>query len=289
LFSIVPDFPSLIICSLLTIYILFLLGLSKRRVFYIAWILAGILSFGVAIINLTQTLIFFIVLMVILSREKRITFSRWLEISGPIISIFLLTVFLAIIQGKFTHHHVRLSSLFVLFDNFHRFAGFLIFHKPLLVITTLAKHFFMVNFVAPIPDSFVMSDHSLPAVTFTTSWKYSIIGWMGLFLWLILLIGGIVRSLFLRQYFHPLFISVSLCLIFFMVFHSFYGVVQGVSERGGIEYFEYTGNITFLIFIFLSHYSLSRKPFVRLSLVSLAVLFGYNNIMVVKYLLDFYK
>jgi hypothetical protein len=44
-----------------------------------------------------------------------------------------------------------------------------------------------------------------------------------------------------------------------------------------------------LIFIFLSHYSLSRKPFVRLSLVSLAVLFGYNNIMVVKYLLDFYK
>jgi len=290
-FSIVPDFPSLIMCSLLIMYILFLLSLSKRRLFFIAWILAGIFSFGVAIVNITQALIFFIVLLVILSREKRITFSCPLEIAGLIISIFFLTAFLANIQNLLTlHHRIRLSSVLALFfDSFHRYAGLLVFHKPLLVITTLVKHFFMVNFVAPIPDSFVMSHHSFPGVTFTTSWKYSIIGWIGLLFWLIVLIGGIVRSLFPRQKFHPLFFCASLCPILYMIFHSFYGVVQGVPERGGIEYFEYTGNFTFLVFMFLSPYSLSRKPLVRLSLLSLAVLFGYNNLMVVKYLLDFYQ
>jgi len=288
LFSIVPDFPSLIICSLLTVYILFLLSLSQKRLFLLAWVLAGIFSFGVSIINITQTFIFFMVLMVMLTREKTITFSHWLAIVRLIIALLFPLAILAITLDIVLHHHVHLFSLRVLSDNFRRFGGFLIFQDPLLVITTLLKHFFVVNVVAPVPDLFVMSDRTLPGVTFTTSWKYSVIGWTGLLLWLILLIGGIAKSLSSRQKYLPLFFGASLCLIFYLVFHSFYGVVQGVAERGGIEYFEYTGNFTFLVFMFLSPYSLSSKPVLRVSLLSLVLLVGFNNLMVAKYLIDLY-
>lgn len=106
-FSSVPETVSLAICSLLTMYILFFVCLSEKRLFFKAWVFVGILTFGVTITNFVQTMICFTILILFIFQDKKL----WWKSSKIMIffsAVIFATVFLALLQ-KFIY---PASSLF---------------------------------------------------------------------------------------------------------------------------------------------------------------------------------
>ncbi len=290
-FGSVPSFSSLGICCLLASYILFFLSLSSKRIALIPWVLVGVFCLGTTMLNFAQVLIFFIVLVEVMIREGKTEFSSLSEITGLIIPVLYIGIAISIAQNLLIYSPEGLIFSSKILKNLP-YASLTVFYKPFSVIASLLKHFFLVNFAAPFPDTFMNLNGVAPEVpraTFTTSWNYSAFGWIGLCLWLILLGAGAIKSLIFDKKNRVFLAAVGLSVIFYMVFHAFYGTAERVSVRGGIEYFEYSGNFTFLVFIFLSCYSLSRSLWVRLFLFSLALFFGYNNIAVIRKIIEIYK
>ena len=282
--STTPDTSSLAICSLIITYILFLVSLQKKRLYIVLWVLAGIFSLSVTTTNLIQTFICFIVIIVVLTKDNRVNFSYVSLISVFVTIVVLTTVFLSILQKAIYPSSTLFFMPWAYGEDFS-YASLLVIRQPLIVVAQIIKHFFLVNFIAPSPDVFLMSGKINPAVTFSSSWSYTFIGWLGTILWLCLLIIGIVKSFFIKQKNLFFFIGISSCLAFNIVLHSIYGIV----EIGKIELFIYTGNFTFLVLLFLSNYSISNKVFIKILLGLLAILIGLNNLTVMSEILAIYN
>lgn len=282
-FSVAPDTYSLAVCSLIVTYILFLISLKRRRLYLPIWVLAGIFTIGVNTTNFIQTLICFIVTVSVLSKDERKNVSILSSLLTLIIIVVLSTSFLSLIQ-KAIYPSSILFFVPWAYQPEIAYTSLKVLSQPFPILIQLMKHFFLVNFIAPFPDVFTMSDRLAPAITYSSSWDYSFIGWVCVAIWLILLFRGLLKSLFYKQEKKTFFIGISLCLIFNLIFHSIYGK----GSQGQTELFLYTGNFTFLILLFLSNYSTKKNQFLMLILGTLALLMGLNNLLVIKEIINIY-
>src|SRR6266542_1562761 len=90
----------------------------------------------------------------------------------------------------------------------------LIFQAPLIVISQLLKHSFLVNIIAPFPNIYFIGKSS-PAITFSHTLNFMLVGWLAIFLWLISLITSAVLAVSKKQE-TPLFVgfTFAICLLF---------------------------------------------------------------------------
>lgn len=282
--SITPDTASFAACSLIFNYTLLLFGIQKRQLVMKLWIVAGILSLGITTTNFAQSLICFISLTLFLNyKDGKLNFRFFYQILMFTTGTVLLTCVLAVFQ-KVIYPSSNLFFLPSAYSEELTFTSFLILKKPLLVISQLIKHFFMVNFISPIPRTFHMSNTPYPYITFFFSWNYLLTGWLGTILWIGLLLSGILQILRLSKL-KIFFLAMLLCVLFNLMLHSIYGV----GEKNKIEYFLYTANFTFCVLTFLSYHSNSTNKFIRIMLIFLMTLMGVNNFTVVLYIINLYR
>lgn len=275
LLSAIPDTASLAVCSLIFTYILFLKGLQKKEIWYKWWIVAGILSFGVTITNFAQTAICFAILVYTLQEDK----SKLWQLAWKYLRYGLWVVGLSVVLAGLQKLIYPSAGLFflpnALLDE-KDFSTFLIFDHPLLVIQQEIKHFFLVNIVAPYPDTYFMPNQDAPAITFSTSWNYTVVGWIALAVWLAVLVIGVLASWGVKNL-QAFFLGLALCLLFNAALHSVYG---GGEKEGVVEYFLYSGNFTFLVLAFLSPLGLSKNRWIPFLILAAVVLVGLSNWMV---------
>lgn len=281
--SATPDTATMAVCSLILTYILFLKGLEQQVIQYWWWLVGGILTIGVTITNFAQTLICFTLLTFVVEKEKRSFFQMGLKVAGYALLVVGLTVILALLQ-KWIYPTSGLFFIPSALMDEKDFSTFLVFDAPVLVVLQELKHFLVINFIAPFADTYTMPDQNLPAITFSTSWHFSRFGQIGLFLWLSLLLGGLVNCWRVKRL-HPFFLGVLLCLLFNAALHSVYG---GGEKEGVVEYFLYTGNFTFLVLTFLAPYAPSSRRWVPLWFLLLAILMGVNNYLVLAGIVEIY-
>jgi hypothetical protein len=284
--STVPNTAALSICSLLVTYILFLISLQRKQVWFVLWIAAGVLSLGSTISNFMQTLICFGLSTIVIRKEKNE--SALTKIAVFVVMVSLIAILLALIQ-----HILYQTRLFWQpsgYEHEFQYSSFLILQHPLNVITEIAKHFFLVNVVGPLPNLFETYFHGriLQAVTFTGSLHYTFGGWLAAGLWIVVLAGGIVRNIYNMERNRTFYVGIALCLLFNLTLHSYYGI-GGKDNIGDIELLCYTGNFTFLIIALLGGYSASNKTRVRIVLALLIALMGCNNLFVMGQILAVYK
>lgn len=282
--SIIPDTSSLATCSLILSYILLLVALQTKKSYFIIWVLAGIFSLGVTTTNFIQTLICFGIATTVISKNEKNAVSDFSKILSFLSFVLVLTIFISIIQ-KAIYLSSRLFFLPNVYREEFRFASLLITKQPLEVITQIIKHFFLVNIIAPLPAVFSLPKRLNPAIAFSTSWNYIFIGWLGAGLWLCLFLGTIVKNIFSKWKYSPLFLAMFLCLAFNIALHSFYGI----GEKGNFELFLYTGNFTFIVLYLLSAYAMSKKFIINVPLVILSILMGINNLIIINRVLVLYR
>ncbi len=204
--------------------------------------------------------------------------------------VFLIVTLLALLQ-KALYPSTVLFFLPKAYREDLRYASLLVFQSPLTVVAQLFKNFSWLNFIAPYPTTYALPNHQLPAVTFSRSLDFSVPGIIGSFLWFGLWIAQIVKGSWLRlrgatpqSDRRPLVWGFLLCLLFNLAFHSFYGV----GEKGGIEYFLYTGNFTFLVLALWAIPLELPKKALRMLLLILVICVGINNLWVVKGITSLY-
>lgn len=280
--SIVPDTSSLATLSLFITYILFCFSLSKRRFPLWLWVAAGVFSLGVTTTNFFQTLIFFSISQVAGNESSS---SGIRSIAKPlslyVVSVFLVTAFLAIVQ-KFFYPSTVLFFFPSSFTQELDYASFLIFRQPSIVLGQLLKHFLVVNVVGAVPHIFNLAK-KIPWITFSASRSFSPYGYAALFGWATI---ALISIRFRRWEKHSWFyLGAALSILFNSALHSFYGV----GERDKIEFFLYTGNFTFLIsaFFFSGIQSLSKNAG-SLLLISFLILIAINNLQIVQGIVTLY-
>jgi len=276
--GVVPDTSSLATFSLFLTYFLFFLGVVKRKQNLIFWCIAGILSLGITVTNFIQTLICFIIASFILKGKRYILQRTVLYIS----MVLGITGLLSIIQ-KLIYPSTQLFFLPDAYKEEINYINFLIINNPIRTLIELIKHFFVVNFIAPIPHIFNIPAVTQPAITFVNSWNYLPIGYIGLFLGIVLWIKNFLRNAFVNN--KTFLMGIISCIFFNLSLHTFYGI----NEIGKMELFLYTGNFTFLTLIFLSWFIISNKLLsIRLLLFILTIAMVSNNLLVMKYILEIY-
>lgn len=278
-----PETGSLAVVSLLLTYILFLYGLQKKQLPWKWWVFAGVLTLGVTTTNFVQTFIAFSLLSFVLYKEN-VSFIR---LGANIVRygfwVLGITAGLALIQ-KVIYPNSSLFFLPAAYAEESGYASLLVLEEPLLVAGQELKQFFLVNFIAPFPDTFAMPERGTVGVTFSSSWNYSAVGYVALALWVGVLIFGMVKSWSYRKLM-PFFLGITLCLLFNLLLHSIYGV----GEKGKIEYLVYAGNFSFLIMAFLSPFARSSSRWITILLLVLIVLMGVNNLLVYRDILSAYQ
>ena len=280
-FSSVPETSSLATCSLIITYIIFLVAIQRKRPYPVLWVIAGILTLGVTTTNFAQTLICFIVTLLSVHRKEKDL--RLFAMIRPMMFAIFITALFSIIQ-KMAYPSSRLFFTPAAYREEINFLSLFIIRRPIAVLHQLAKHFMLVNVIAPLPDLLAIRESRFPLVTFENSWNYSIAGWVGLVAWVCALAAGIARAIRDRQKMNLFFVGISLCFFFNILLHSIYN-----GGSGRIEVFLYTGNCTFPLIILLGNYTISKKLFTRTLSVALLLLIAFNNISVMRQLLVIYK
>lgn len=275
-FGSVPETYSLALCSLLCTHILFWVSVQKEKRSFPLWILAGVFSFSVNAINFAQTLVGFTLLTLSLSKGKKISRANGIAIVSFVGFVLGSAALLALVQKAIYPS----SSLFFLPREAGKeftFVTDLLLKKPSTIIPKILKEFFLINFIGPAPEVFQVPVRINPIARFPNTLQYSFIGWSGAVLWLGLLLGGVVKTCFSKRQTKLFFMGILLCLALNLALHSFYATQ---------EIFVFSGNFTILVFLFLSHYSIWRSLFIRLVLMLLVLLAGFNNLMVIQTVLD---
>jgi hypothetical protein len=282
--SVNPETASLSICSLMVTYILFLSAVKYKRDNFLLWVFAGILTLAITTTNFVQTFICFTIFSFMRSNLKKrplYTFVR--------VMVFLVCVVTCVaLFSKIQKIIYPSSSLFYAVDSYAEdflYTSLLIFRSPLVVISQLLKHSFLVNIIAPFPDFFSIGLDQ-PAITFSHSLNYTLMGWLAVVLWFIVLVMSAVHAIRQKQEV-PLIVgfAFAVCLLFNFAFHSIYGL--GVS--GEFEYFLYTGNFSFLAFSSLAYTPLRSKAVYHIVLGILIILAGINNATVLIKIIDVYS
>lgn len=288
--SAVPDTASLAVCSLLVTYILFWRTLETGRPRLRAWIPAGVFSLGVTTTNFAQTVICFAVCAFAARGRQHGGRHPVVGLLGLVGGVLAIASVLALLQRALYPS----SSLFFLPEAYREemdYSSLQILHSPLPVVVQLFRNFSWINFIVPDPTSHALPHHRLPGLTFGNSLDFGIPGIIASLAWAGLWIAhgfGVLRRRRTEAGgdggWHPLVLGLLLCLVGNIVLHSFYGV----GEKGGIEYFLYTGNFTFLVLALATLPPAGPKGVVRALLLALIVFMGINNLLVARGIADFF-
>lgn len=282
--SVMPETASLAIISLILNYTLLLHGIQTKKLHFRWWVVAGVLALGVTTTNFMQSLICFSVLCWILPEYKADLFRlRQSKVVHFGIIVVGITVVLSIVQRIIYPG----SALFFnpnAYGEDSSYIDFLrIFSEPWTIIQQILKSFFVVDFIPPIPNSYFIPEVEAFAQTFSTSWKFLPVGIAAVVLWLGLWFAGVFKVVREKEL-RPLFIGLSLCLLFNLFFHTFYGVgkddIYGVEVADRMEFFMFSGNFHFLILAFLSPLTRSKRAWFRWLLGLLILLTAVNNYQV---------
>ena len=294
--SSVPETYSLGICSLILNYILFAFDYKKEIIHRRLWILAGLFSIAVATTNFVQSIILYTFALVKTSKEKwRMKISSIISFVFCVLSI---TIVLALMQKMiYPSSNLFFVPRSILYEiNESGWFNFYFLKDPLKVIEQIVKNFFLVNIIAPIPNSqyyeALISDAGITEkgmqVTFSDSWNYLSIGWVGLFMWITLLTIGFykgIRGIFSKSTGGLFYLAIFSCLLFEALLHSCYGWFM----HGYAELFLYTGYFTFLTLIIAS-WSINKKyNLFRILLGALCILGALNNAFIVNYIINYYS
>jgi len=283
-FGVVPGPGSMAVSSLLFTYILFSWSLKEKQLCFSLWIIAGILSFGVTITNFAQTLACFMVLNLALYSQNRRLDSMFVSIFAYGNIVAISAVLLAILQ-KIIYPTTRVFFNPLWYGSeIKAYSSLLILSEPLTVIPQLVKNFFFSNIIGTVPTYYEMAERSIPAATFSVTWDYSTVGLVATLLWAALLVIGVSRLLFVDREDIVLFFGLLLCLLINLALHSVYGV----GEKGLIELFIYSSNFSFLVVLLISPIAKSTQVWSKLVLLSLLLLTGYNNLIIVNELINTY-
>ncbi len=290
LLSNIPGTSSLAVCSLLVTLIIFAYSLRRKTVPLIPWILAGVFSLGVTTTNIAQTGICFLLACQAARGEKSTRFP-WMKAAIFLAAVLGITAVLALIQRAIYPTSVLFFLPEAYTEDVH-YASLLIFQTPVEILRQLFRNFLAVNIFAPLPVVFAMEGRSMPAISFTAASQYTIFGIAGLILWFSLWLTGLTESVrgmigkASRQVSERgIFLAgLSLCLLFNLVLHSFYGV----EPNGTIEYFLYSGNFTLLVLGIFSVVScLPAKP-MNAFLAALIICAAANNVEVIRQIIMLY-
>lgn len=275
-FSVVPDTPSLAICSLLFTHLLFLVSLQQRKKYLVLWVVGGVFSLGVTTTNFVQTLICFVLSAQGICKSKSRQ-SIVLQTGLFLILVVGVTILLSLIQ-KFLYPSTTLFFTFGAYSLEKPYVSLLVLSQPLKVIIELMKNFFLINVIAPLPRVFTMPETALSAMSFSGVWTFTLSGCLAASLWLFALTRGVSGIVFGQRKISVFCLGIVSCLVFNVVLHCFYGV----ASEDQIELFIYTGNVTFLVLLFLGQSMLLKQLFTRVLLAALIFGVGFNNFIVMK-------
>lgn len=282
LLSSIPDTASLAVCSLLATYLVFLFSLRDHRTTAKPWILTGVFSLGVTISNFTQTALCFGVHEAVNWR-----IGRRDRLARRVLTFFLATgvtaVLLSLVQ-KLLFPTCRLFFRLLFFREEVAYTSASAITSPLLVLGRLLRSVFLNAVTAPHPAVRSIPQREHPLLGFATSWSYGWIGWLALAGWVALAAVGGIRGLRQREQL-PLKVGLSLCLLFNILLHCFYGG----AGRGPAEYFLYTGNTTFLVIALLVGIPLRGGTLSRVMLGILVLLVAANSAGVLLDVRDVYR
>ena len=259
--------------------------MQKKKVIMKYWLLAGVLSLGVTTTNFVQSLICFVGLQYFLGSRDTGRDSGSVKIIRQSAIFALTTVAITAVLSLVQKVIYPSSCVFILpsvYLNETRHASLLVLDEPVRVFGQILKHYFIINFICPLPDYYLWRrwGNTVPYLTLTSSWNYSFVGVTALVLWIPTLLNAIVQSL-LRSKHSFLFFVMLPCIAFNMLIPAFYGTFwEGTYVT---EYFAFTGNVTFCIFAFFSHYSTKNHWRCRALIISIIILTAVNNIHVISY------
>lgn len=280
--SVIPDTASLAIISLIITYIVFYKSLHEKDTPLILWIFAGLFTLGVTTTNVIQTLICYFIYLT----AKSVEFKRRLILSFRLsLWIILFASTLSIIQ-KILYPTAVLFFLPEVYQEEFSFLSNLLFSQPITKVFQLFKTFFFDALIAPIPRIIPSVRSAIPHITFTNVVNYSIIGIIALII-LIILYFLSFRNIYNKKMDKWIITGISLCLLFNLLLHSFYGL--SLIQPNHIELFLYTGNTTFLILIIISNVQVTSN-YIKTTLVLIfIVVMGINNIIVMEQISKFYN
>ncbi len=290
LLSIIPGTSSLAVCSLMVTLIVFAYSLRSKKVPLIPWILAGVFSLGVTTTNIAQTGICFL-LACLAARGANANRFPWKKAVIFTAAVLGSTAVLALIQKAIYSTSVLFFLPEAYTEDVH-YASLLIFKTPVEILSQLFRNFLAVNIFAPMPMVFAVEGRSMPAISFTAASQYTIFGIAGLILWFSLWLTGLAGSVrgmigkASRQVSgRGVFLAgLSLCLLFNLVLHSFYGV----EPNGTIEYFLYSGNFTLLVLGIFSVVSGLPAKTMNAFLAALIICAAANNVEIIRQIVVLY-
>ncbi|BCY16496.1 hypothetical protein hrd7_03450 [Leptolinea sp. HRD-7] len=289
LLSIIPGTSSLAVCSLMVTLLVFAYSLRRKTVPLIPWILAGVFSLGVTTTNVAQTGICF--LLASLAARGESPRFQWSNVVIFIAAVLGITAALSLIQ-KWIYPTSVLFFLPEAYSEDVHYASLLIFQIPGDILRQLFQNIFAVNIFAPVPVAFEMEGRSLQALSFASASQYTVFGLAGLILWFSLWLTGLagfIRGTITKHarlvLEHRFFLTgLSVCLLFNLVFHSFYGV----DPNGTIEYFLYSGNFTLLVIGMFTVLSGLPRRSMNAFLVALIICAAANNAEVLRQIIALY-
>nr|MBA4405148.1 hypothetical protein [Nanoarchaeum sp.] len=269
IYSSIPETYALSVCSIIPTYILFLICLERKKLLFTYWILCGVLSFGVIWVNFVPTIILFIITLIALKvNRKTIYLLRYLGLLA--LCIFVL---------RFLQKLLFATDLFprmnVYWDLFCDEIQLWVFHNPLMIIKEIFKQFFILNFIGPFPE--IIRDGPNIRMTYTRNpLVYNYTGYIGLIVWMLFFIVQIYRKCVARErnYF---FIGCVCIVVFYMIFHSFYGVK---------EIFLYNSLFTFTVLLLVTDRVNSKNKYLNIFAISIIFFMGINNLIVIKKILS---
>lgn len=293
--SAVPETYSLGVCTLLLNYILFENDFEREVIHEGLWLLLGIFTIGVAITNFVQTLILYIFVSRNIPEVRGKIIRNIIRVFGYVFKVLIITIALATVQ-KMIYPSAALFFMPGSITSEFVWSAWIFFTDPLKVIGQILKDFFIVNIIAPFPNSFIyrgniveiqkgLTDIKGMAVTFSNSWNYYWIGLVGIVFWLFLLVIGFARGVLFKTKNSSFAMAIILCLLFEAFFHSYYGW----RPDGSSELFLYSGCYTFLTIIIASWALNISSLTAKIILIFLCSLVALNNITVFKHIVALYK
>jgi len=283
-FGVIPETFSANTVSLILTYLLFFLCLLRKKVYFLAWILAGVFTFGMLITNFIQTLILFVIVIFKIYKKKNTGLSKTFTIFVYLALVGWICTVLAIIQ-KILYPTSGLFFMAASIKDEFKFLKFDVFEKPLLIISQVFRYFFWSNFIAPMPKTKIIGSGIVKCVAGGVG-DYGYLGWLASFVGSVFLVAGIREFLKRLKEKEIFYAGIFLCILFNFLLHIFYGI----GDIYNTSTFIYTANFTFLIFIlYVSGYICTKKLLARVFLIILAILLGMNNLVVFSNIVQAFK
>ena len=277
LVSTFPETGPLAACSLIVTYLLFWLTLQMEQIPIVWWTVAGVLSFGVTTANVVQTVLCLAVAAAALER-KRPRRPQWPQVLLVLMGLLALATVLSILQ-KWAYPSYPLFFLPSTYLDVFPFFYVSVLRDPFLVIPEVVKQVMIVTLMGPMPRTVTSASVGGLGLSFFRSSDYSALGWLGVLMMVVGLVGGAVRLWACRDE-RPFLLGICLCLLFNLGFHSFYGA----SEGGRLELMVYSGDYAFLVLAFLTGFARSKGSLVRTYLLALIVIAAVNNLAVLRHI-----